>query len=189
MRIEFDEYRLKLEAMKSDLDDLASAIGLSALKEEVEALEAEAAKDGFWDDRDNSQKVLQRTKQVRAKIDRYQALVSRWDDAVTLVQLAIEAEDDEMLEEIISEHDGVAAALEEMRLSTLLSGEYDGLNAILAFHPGAGGTEAQDWAQMLYRMYTRWAERHDFTYQILDFLDGEEAGIKSATILIKGENA
>ena len=76
-----------------------------------------------------------------------------------------------------------------MRLSTLLTGEYDSLNAILAFHPGAGGTEAQDWAQMLYRMYTRWAERHDFTYQILDYLDGDEAGIKSATIAIRGENA
>ena len=105
------------------------------------------------------------------------------------MQLAIEAGDDDMLDEVIAEHDAVAQQLEDMRLSTLLTGEYDSLNAILAFHPGAGGTEAQDWAQMLYRMYTRWAERHDFTYQILDYLDGEEAGIKSATIAIRGENA
>ena len=189
MRIEFDEYRLKLEGMRAELEDLASALGLSKLQSEVEQLEKQAAQEGFWDDLANSQKVLQKTKQAKHKIEKYQSLYAKWEDACTLVQLAIEAGDDDMLDEVIAEHDAVAQQLEDMRLSTLLTGEYDSLNAILAFHPGAGGTEAQDWAQMLYRMYTRWAERHDFTYQILDYLDGEEAGIKSATIAIRGENA
>ena len=178
MRIEFEEYRLKLEGMRAELEDLASALGLSKLQSEVEQLEKQAAQEGFWDDLANSQKVLQKTKQAKHKIEKYQSLYAKWEDACTLVQLAIEAGDDDMLDEVIAEHDAVAQQLEDMRLSTLLTGEYDSLNAILAFHPGAGGTEAQDWAQMLYRMYTRWAERHDFTYQILDYLDGEEAGIK-----------
>jgi len=103
--------------------------------------------------------------------------------------MAIEENDDSLLPELEEEYAAFEKALEEMRLSTLLSGEYDGCNAILNFHAGAGGTEAQDWTQMLYRMYTRWAERHNMKYKLLDYLDGEEAGVKSATIAIEGENA
>ena len=143
MRIEFDEYRLKLEGMRAELEDLASALGLSKLQSEVEQLEKQAAQEGFWDDLANSQKVLQKTKQAKHKIEKYQSLYAKWEDACTLVQLAIEAGDDDMLDEVIAEHDAVAQQLEDMRLSTLLTGEYDSLNAILAFHPGAGGTDAK----------------------------------------------
>ncbi|NLT57887.1 MAG: peptide chain release factor 2, partial [Clostridiales bacterium] len=189
MRIEFDEYRLKIEALEEDIADLASAIGLEGLRKELDTLEEQAAQDGFWADLERSQQVLQRTKRVREKITAYEGLHRRWEDAGTLVQLAIEAGDDDMLDEIVTEYDAVSARLEALRLATLLSGEYDGLNAIVALHPGAGGTEAQDWAEMLYRMYTRWAERHNFTYKVLDYLDGDEAGLKAATLLICGDNA
>ena len=175
--------------MTADLRELSSALGADALKQELAELEERAAGDGFWNDLAASQVVLRRSKQVRDTLDRYDALVRQHEDAVTLVQLALEAQDESLLDEIVAEHDAIAARLESMRLQTLLSGEFDRLNAILAFHPGAGGTEAQDWAQMLYRMYTRWAERSGFSYKLLDYLDGDEAGIKSATITIVGENA
>jgi peptide chain release factor 2 len=108
---------------------------------------------------------------------------------MTICEMALEENDDSMLGELETDYAKLESELEAMRLSTLLSGEYDANNAILSIHPGAGGTEAQDWAQMLYRMYTRWAERHGFTYTLMDWQDGEEAGIKSATIKIEGENA
>jgi len=111
------------------------------------------------------------------------------DDLYTLCEMAIEENDESMLDELVADYASFENALEEARLSTLLSGEYDSCGAILSFHAGAGGTEAQDWAEMLYRMYTRWAERHGFKYKLLDYLDGEEAGLKSATIAIDGENA
>ena len=112
-----------------------------------------------------------------------------WEDLSALVEMAMEEEDESLLEEISETCRALEESLETARLDTLLSGEYDSSNAILTFHPGAGGTEAQDWCQMLYRMYTRWAERHGYTYQILNYEDGDEAGIKSATISIEGENA
>lgn len=108
---------------------------------------------------------------------------------MTICEMALEENDDSMLGELETDYAKLESELEAMRLSTLLSGEYDANNVILSIHPGAGGTEAQDWAQMLYRMYTRWAERHGFTYTLMDWQDGEEAGIKSATIKIEGENA
>ena len=137
----------------------------------------------------NSQKVQKRIKQLQNKCDGYKKLCDQWDDLYTICEMALEENDDSMLSELVDGYTAFEAKLEETRLSTLLSGEYDANNAILTFHAGAGGTEAQDWTQMLYRMYTRWAERHGYSYTLLDWLDGEEAGIKSATIKIEGENA
>ncbi len=138
---------------------------------------------------ENSQKVLQELKQLKAKVERYSTLSSQWEDMVTLVELAIEAEDESMLDEVAEGYNTLTADLETMKLETLLSGKYDKNNAIISLHPGAGGTEAQDWAQMLFRMYQMWAERRGFSVETLDYLAGDEAGIKSVTILIKGENA
>ena len=128
-------------------------------------------------------------KQLQQKCEKYEKLQSTWDDLMVICEMALEENDDSMLGELEADYAKLESELEAMRLSTLLSGEYDANNAILSIHPGAGGTEAQDWAQMLYRMYTRWAERHGFTYTLMDWQDGEEAGIKSATIKIEGENA
>ena len=133
--------------------------------------------------------MQKRLKQLQQKAARYERLCAQWDDLMTICEMAIEENDESMLDELKGGFDDFSATLESMRLSTLLSGEYDANNAILTIHPGAGGTEAQDWAQMLYRMYTRWAERHGYTYTLLDWQDGEEAGIKSASIKIEGENA
>ncbi len=187
--LEFEEYKVKLNNMKPTLDGLGSALKLDDAKREIAELEAESAKDGFWNDLDRSQKVQKRMKQLQQKCEKYEKLQSTWEDLMTICEMALEENDDSMLGELETDYAKLESELEAMRLSTLLSGEYDANNVILSIHPGAGGTEAQDWAQMLYRMYTRWAERHGFTYTLMDWQDGEEAGIKSATIKIEGENA
>jgi peptide chain release factor 2 len=187
--IEYEEYKGKILALKPTLDNLGNALKLDEARDEAAKLEAESAKDDFWSDLDNSQKVLQRIKQLKNKCSKYDGLVQRWEDMQTLCLMAIEENDDSLLPELQEEYDSFEKDLESARLETLLSGEYDGCNAIMNFHAGAGGTEAQDWAQMLYRMFTRWAERHGYDCKLLDYLDGEEAGLKSASILISGENA
>ena len=187
--LEFDELRLRLEGLKPDIDDLAGALGLDQSRKELAELEEKAAAPNFWDDMEGAQAVLQRSAALKDKVEGYAALVDAYNDTLTLIELANEEGDLSLLEECTAGVDKVQAAMEEQRLSTLLSGEYDAKNAILTFHAGAGGTEAQDWAEMLYRMYTRWAERHGFQYKILDYLDGDEAGLKSASILIEGINA
>ena len=187
--IEFDDYKNRLHAIKPDLDALEASLGLAAARDELERLHAMAAADGFWNDLDNSQKVLQRTKTLENKCSGYEKMCADWDDLLTICEMALEENDDSMLPELETGFASLQARMEEARLSSLLTGEYDRNNALLSFHAGAGGTEAQDWCEMLYRMYTRWAERHGYTYKILDYLDGDEAGMKSADILIEGENA
>ena len=187
--LQFDEYKVKLNNLRPELEDLDQALGLEAAQWEAEMLESESASDGFWDNLEKAQKVQQRVKQLRNKIEGQQKRKTQWDDLMTLCELGNEAEDESLVPEVEEGFAALVAAVEDAKLSTLLTGEYDNSNAILTFHAGAGGTEAQDWAQMLYRMYTRWAERHGYNYQVIDYLDGDEAGIKSATILIEGENA
>ena len=138
---------------------------------------------------EKSQKVLQETKQLKDKVAGYQGLVGDWEDMCTLVELAIDEDDESLLPEIEEGYKALCEKLETMRLDTLLSGKYDANNAIIAIHPGAGGTEAQDWASMLLRMYQRWGERRGFTVETLDFLAGDEAGVKSVTIQLSGPNA
>ena len=187
--IEFDDYKNRLNDLKPSLDALEASLGLGAAREELERLHAMAAADGFWNDLDNSQKVLQRTKALENKCSGYEKMCADWEDLMTICEMALEENDDSMLPELESGFESLQTRMEEARLSSLLTGEYDGNNALLSFHAGAGGTEAQDWCEMLYRMYTRWAERHGYSYKILDYLDGDEAGLKSADILIEGENA
>ena len=187
--IEYDAYKQKLRELRPELEKLSEALDIDAARQEVARLEDETAQDGFWNDLVRSQQVQQRLKQLQSKITRQEKLFSSWEDLTTLCEMGQEADDEELLEELKTEFAALEARTEEMRLATLLSGEYDNSNAILQFHPGAGGTEAQDWAQMLYRMYTRWAERHGFAWKTLNYEDGDEAGIKSAAISIEGENA
>ena len=189
MIVEFDDYKVKLGSLKPTLNTLRAALKLDEVNAEIESLEKESEQDGFWSDIQRSQRVQQRLKQLKSKRDNYEKLQARHEDMLTMCEMAIEEEDESLLPELEAEYISFAADLESARLSTMLSGEYDSSNAILSFHAGAGGTEAQDWTEMLYRMYTHWAERHGYKYTILDYLDGEEAGIKSATIKIDGENA
>ncbi len=132
---------------------------------------------------------MQKIKGLRDKIARYRELKSLWDDLKTLVELAIEEDDESVLDEVKTNYKKLTSDLENMKLETLLSGKYDKNNAIITLHAGAGGTEAQDWCEMLYRMYTHWAERRGYSVETLDFLDGEEAGLKSITFLVEGLNA
>ena len=187
--IEFEEYKGKLNALKPTLDNLEGALHLDLARREIEELQVASEQDGFWNDVEKSQKAQKRLKTLQAKCERYENLCTTWDDLMTLCEMALEEDDASMLDELKSEFDAFAQKLEDTRLETLLTGEYDANNAILTFHAGAGGTEAQDWTQMLYRMYTRWAERHGYTVKVMDMLEGDEAGLKSATIMIEGENA
>ena len=187
--LQFEELRLKLEGMEPELRELRQSLNIDKLGVEIAELERKAAEPSFWDDMEKSQKVLQRTSQLKASVETYNKLQALYEDTLTLIELAEEAGDESVYEEAAADTEQLQTRMAEVRLTTLLTGEYDSKNAILTFHAGAGGTEAQDWAQMLYRMYTRWAERHGYSYKILDYLDGDEAGIKSASILIEGLNA
>ena len=187
--LEFEEYRAKLNSAKPTLDVLREALKLEAAQKEIEELEAASERDGFWNDVENSQRVQKRLKTLKSKVENYEKLCSAWDDMQVMCEMAIEENDDSMLPELQSEFKDFSEKVEATRLSTLLTGEYDANNAILTFHAGAGGTEAQDWASMLYRMYNMWADRHGYKVKVMDYLDGDEAGLKSATIMIEGENA
>ena len=187
--LEYEELRLEFENLKPQVADLAKAMNLEAISKEAADLEDQSAQPGFWDDAEASQKIMQKVGALKNKIASFKKLEENVDDVLTMIELAEEEEDASMLPEIKELAEETKGMLEEQKLIILLSGEYDSKNAILTFHAGAGGTEAQDWVEMLYRMYNRWAERHHFKVELLDYLDGEEAGIKSASILIKGENS
>lgn len=187
--LQFDEIRLSLEEIEPEIKDLSEALGLDAVKKEIITLEEQASQPGFWDNTETSQKVIKRTSLLKNRVSRYDELYSLYEDTCALVELANEEEDLSLLPEAQQELNKLKKEFESLKLSTLLTGEYDSNNAILTFHAGAGGTEAQDWVEMLYRMYCRWGERHDYKVKTLDYLDGEEAGLKSVSVLIEGLNA
>ena len=189
MNIEFDAYKQKLNDCRPALEGLADSLNLEGMRNELERLHAMQEAPGFWDDPDKSQKIVVKTRQIESKIEHYEKMLSDWDDLMTICEMAEEEDDDSMLEELKAGFAALTEAMESCRLETLLTGHYDKNNAMMSFQAGAGGTEAQDWCQMLYRMYTRWAERHGFTYKIMDYQEGDEAGLKSASIMIEGENA
>ena len=187
--LQFDEYKVKLNNLAPTLEELGKALDLESAERELDMLQAESAADGFWNNLEKAQKVQQRIKNLQDKVDKQNKRRREWDDLMALCEMGNEFEDESLLPELEEGFAQLERDMEEARLQTLLTGEYDSSNVILTIHPGAGGTEAQDWAQMLYRMYTRWTERHGFTYQIMDYQEGDEAGIKSATIMVEGENA
>ncbi len=187
--LEFEQLKLRLEANTHELHDLKDALGYNALCREIEELETKASAPDFWDDMESSQKILQRTGKLKNTVEAYDSLCSSYEDIGVLIEMGDEEEDLSLVEEIEATLEEFEKGLAALRLQTLLTGEYDKNNAILTFHAGAGGTEAMDWVSMLVRMYTRWTERHGFKTSMLDFLDGDEAGLKSAVISIEGENA
>ena len=160
--LEFEEYKVKLNAVKPKLEVLRGALKLESAQKEIEELEAASEREGFWNDVEKSQQVQRRLKTLKSKVENYEKLCSSWDDMLVMCEMAIEENDGSMLEELEREFESFTDKLEATRLSTLLTGEYDANNAILTFHAGAGGTEAQDWASMLYRMYNMWADKHGY---------------------------
>ena len=189
MIVALEDAKYKLIGMREKIVELGSALRIDDLRAVADELDKQTLDPDFWSNQENSSKVLQKIKQTKYTIEDYDKLCSRLEDAITLAEMAIEENDEAYVEEVQSELDAIVAQEESKRIEILLSGEYDKNNAIVSFHPGAGGTEAQDWAQMLYRMITRWAERHNFKYKLIDWLDGDAAGIKSATIMVEGINA
>ena len=189
MIIALEEAKYRLENFRANIEELGSALRVDDLREKLAALDATTQDPEFWNNQENSGKILKEVKRLKDKIAEYDDLAAKLEDTVTLAELAIEENDESMVEEVETAEKEILEEEEKIRIEILLSGEYDQNNAIISFHPGAGGTEAQDWAQMLYRMYTRWGERHGYNVKLIDWLDGEGAGIKSATIMIEGENA
>ena len=187
--IEYEELKQRLMQSEKPIENLKEALSIDYVKEEIDSLEKESAAPDFWDDMEKSQKTMQKIGSLKAKVQLYEELKRDFDDAVVMIELANEEGDEALLDDCTASVEDIEKRIESLTLSTLLSGEFDENNALLTFHAGAGGTEAQDWAEMLFRMYNRWGERHGYKVSTLDYLEGDVAGIKSATILIEGENA
>ena len=189
MIVALEEAKRKLVALEDTLRELGSQLRIEEAKERAAELERETLVQDFWNDAESSSKTLREIKQLKDKYESYEELLAKLEDTYTLCEMAIEENDESSVEEVVAETEYIEAEAERKRIEVLLSGPYDKNNAIVSFHPGAGGTEAQDWASMLYRMYTRWGEKSGFNVKLIDWLDGDEAGLKSATIMIEGINA
>ena len=187
--LQIDDAKLKINEIRGLLGEAQSALGLEALKKELEELQAKMEEPGFWENVQEAHKVNKRVKPIEDKLEQFNRISSRLEDAVVLVELLEEGGDDDMADELVSELTALKKDVSELRLKALLRGDYDSSGAILSLHAGAGGTEAQDWVEMLYRMYTRWCERKKYTVKVLDFLAGDEAGVKSVTFEVIGLNA
>lgn len=184
-----EQAKQELAKLKKQLEELGDALNVNGLTQKRAELLKEQEAEGFWDNLENAQKVNKEISRLESKINHYTRLADKADDIEVLIELSLESETDSEQEEISSDIAQLEKDIEQLRLETLLSGKYDANNAILTLHAGAGGTEAQDWASMLYRMYTRYAERCGYKVTVLDTLPGDEAGIKSVTFSVEGDNA
>ena len=184
-----EDLKPTLNDLGERLDQMRISLEIPAKEEKIAELEYKMGEPSFWDDAAAAQKLNQELAALKGGVDTYKGLMAKYEDAETLYEMGIEEGDASMEDDIRAELDLIAEGLETLQLEVLLSGDYDANNAILTLHAGAGGTEAQDWTQMLLRMYGRWAERHGFTVETADLQPGDEAGVKSATLFIKGHNA
>lgn len=182
MIIALEEAKRQLSSLTEDIKELGSALKIDEIRKEAAALEEQTAAPDFWADQTKSGPVLQKIKNLKGKISGYDALCAKLEDVQVLCEMAIEENDESSTDEVLESIGEIETEKERQKIEVLLSGEYDANNAILSFHPGAGGTEAQDWAMMLYRMYNRWADKHGYTVKLLDWLDGKRR-LKSATLL------
>ena len=187
--VELDQFKQELLASEKPLSEVISSLDLEGKKNRIIELEKSMEEPGFWDDAEKSGQAMQELKSLKNTVETCEGLTQQYEDIETLIEMGYEDEDPAIVEEIGEELSLFNETLEGIRISTLLSGEYDKNNAILSLHAGAGGTEACDWAAMLYRMFTRWSEKKGFSIEVIDYLDGEEAGIKTVTFQVNGENA
>ncbi|HWR55666.1 MAG TPA: peptide chain release factor 2 [Negativicutes bacterium] len=178
-----------IEVLGERIEDLRVSLDIAGRERRMTELELRISQDGFWDDPGAAQKVMQQLSNERAPLETYQSLRQRYEDVRTLWEIGLEEQDEDLTGEVKTEISALAGLLEKQELTMLLNGEHDPKNAIITLHPGAGGTESQDWAAMLLRMYTRWAEAREYQVEVLDLLPGDEAGIKSVTLMISGYNA
>ena len=187
--ITIDELKFKLGGLETAVNDLRDALSIEASEKRLAELEHQMTLPGFYDDQEKSQKVISEMGEVKNKLERFGKLSTQYEEAQTLLEMIEEENDPSLAAEGEEAVNGVEKSIDELQLMTMLNGEYDHSNAILTFHAGTGGTEAQDWAEMLTRLYTPWDEAHGYTVEVLDVLEGDEAGIKSASMMIKGANA
>ena len=187
--VELDQYRYKIGNYEKPLEEIKKSLDLENKQKRIEELEADMEAPGFWDNPDKSQIAMKELKSLKDSFESYNDLLSGLEDAKTLIEMADEENDLSLVPEVDAEITAFEEKLESLRIETLLSGSYDKNNAILSLHAGAGGTESCDWCQMLMRMYTRWADSHGYSTEVIDYLEGEEAGVKSVTIEISGDNA
>ncbi len=187
--VELDQPRAKLKTLREHTAEVGVALGLDSLREEAAELQETMAEPDFWNDLARSTRINQRYKHVSGRLEHYKSLCDRADDIEAMMELLDEEGDASMIGEVVSDLEKLEADIEELSLETLLRGDYDANSAILSLHAGAGGTEAQDWTQMLHRMYMHYCEHHGFTVKQIDLLLGDEAGIKSVTWEVDGDNA
>lgn len=187
--LELEENLRILNGLLEKLNRLEELLAISSLKSELKELQEETTKEGFWDDNVASQKIFAKIKKLERKINSFESIKSNLDNLLEMNNLLLSEFDEELTKDLLNQTINLNKMLEKLELETLLSGKYDSNNAIITLHPGAGGTESQDWVQMLYRMYGKWCNSNGYTLKELDFLEGDEAGIKSVTALISGENA
>ena len=187
--VELDQFKYTLSTYVPMLKELGASLNLDAKKERIAELSRYMEAPDFWDDPERSQKMTKELKSLEDTVKSYTTLSTQYDDISELIEMGYEENDPEVIPVIQESLDEFTTNLEALRLSTLLNGEYDKNNAIIRLNAGAGGTEACDWCSMLYRMYTRYADRNGFSVEVLDMLDGDEAGIKSVTFQVNGENA
>ncbi|MGB9780556.1 peptide chain release factor 2 [Caldanaerobacter sp.] len=180
------DYRAEVEQMLDEVKEMGVSLDVEGIKKEIEDIERKMSDPSFWSDLKKSQELSKRQKALKELLEEYESLLARCEDLYTLIELGLEEGDESIAEEVEKEYKELKKEVENLKIRTLLNGPYDKNNAILSIHAGSGGTEAQDWAEMLLRMYTRWANDKGFEVEMLDYLEGEEAGIKSATLLIKG---
>ena len=189
MIVALDQMKMELQNFEQTLHEVEGSLDIANKEKRIEELEREMEAPDFWNDPDRANGKMKELKNMKDTIGLSRKLNTQYEDIMTLIELGDETDDESMVDEVRAELDEFIEELEELRISTLLSEEYDKCNAILELNAGAGGTESCDWCSMLYRMYTRWAERHGFSVEVLDLLDGDEAGIKSVTFQINGVNA
>ncbi len=184
-----DDIKNELVNARPEVKELGEVLQIERAKADLGDLRIQMEYDGFWDDHEKAQKITQKCNTLERKIENFEKLQSLLEDTIELIELSLEEGDDSSNEEILADAEAFKKQLEAEKLKSLLTGEYDNSNAIVTLHAGAGGTEAQDWSQMLYRMYNKYADTHGFKVDLLDWLDGDEAGIKSASFMVEGENA
>ena len=187
--IELDTYRQQLLKIRENIVDVGGALNIETMKEQLMELQETMNEPDFWNDLERSTSVSKKVRVIENKLEHYNKLIARADDVEATIELAEEMEDQDLVTEAGEEIGKLQEDLEQLRLETLLRGDYDNHNAYLSLHAGAGGTEAQDWTEMLSRMYMRYCERHGYEVKIIDILDGDEAGLKSITLEVTGENA
>ena len=184
-----DDIKNELVNARPEVKELGEVLQIERAKADLGDLRIQMEYDGFWDDHEKAQKITQKCNTLERKIENFEKLQSLLEDTIELIDLSLEEGDDSSNEEILADAEAFKQQLEKEKLKSLLTGEYDNSNAIVTLHAGAGGTEAQDWSQMLYRMYNKYADTHGFKVDLLDWLDGDEAGIKYASFMVMGENA